>query len=32
MSLLADLVPAMQRMPQPVICAVNGAAIGGGFV
>jgi enoyl-CoA hydratase len=31
MSLLADLVPAMQRMPQPVICAVNGAAIGGGF-
>ncbi|MEZ5373030.1 MAG: enoyl-CoA hydratase [Microthrixaceae bacterium] len=31
MSLLADLVPAMQRMPQPVICAINGAAIGGGF-
>lgn len=31
MSILADLVPAMQRMPQPVICAINGAAIGGGF-
>ena len=31
MSLLADLVPAIQRMPQPVICAVNGAAIGGGM-
>ncbi len=31
MSVLADLVPAMQRMPQPVICAVNGAAIGGGM-
>ncbi len=31
MSILADLVPAMQRMPQPVICAVNGAAIGGGL-
>ena len=31
MSILADLVPALQRMPQPVICAVNGAAIGGGF-
>ena len=31
MSLLADLVPAMQRMPQPVICAINGAAIGGGM-
>ncbi len=31
MSILADLVPAMQRMPQPVLCAINGAAIGGGF-
>ncbi len=31
MTLLADLVPALQRMPQPVICAVNGAAIGGGM-
>ena len=31
MSILADLVPAMQRMPQPVISAINGAAIGGGF-
>lgn len=31
MSVLADLVPAMQRMPQPIICAVNGAAIGGGM-
>ncbi len=31
MTIIADLVPALQRMPQPVICAVNGAAIGGGF-
>ena len=30
-TILADLVPALQRMPQPVICAVNGAAIGGGM-
>jgi enoyl-CoA hydratase len=31
MTILADLVPALQRMPQPVICAVNGPAIGGGM-
>ena len=31
LSFLADLVPTMQRMQQPVICAVNGAAIGGGM-
>lgn len=31
MSVLADLVPAMQRMQQPVICAINGAAVGGGM-
>jgi enoyl-CoA hydratase len=31
MSILSDLVPKMRRMPQPVICAVNGAAIGGGM-
>jgi enoyl-CoA hydratase len=31
MTILADLVPAMRRMPQPIICAVNGAAIGGGL-
>jgi len=31
MRILADLVPAMRRMPQPVIGAINGAAIGGGM-
>jgi enoyl-CoA hydratase len=31
MSILADLVPKMRRMPQPVIGAINGAAIGGGM-
>jgi len=31
MTLLAGLVPAMRRMPQPIIAAVNGAAIGGGM-
>jgi enoyl-CoA hydratase len=31
MTILAELVPALQRVPQPVICAVNGAAIGGGL-
>jgi enoyl-CoA hydratase len=31
MSTLADLVPAMRHMPQPLIGAINGAAIGGGM-
>ncbi len=31
MRVLSDLVPAMRRTPQPIIAAVNGAAIGGGL-
>lgn len=31
MEFMADLIPALRAMPQPVIAAVNGAAIGGGF-
>jgi enoyl-CoA hydratase len=31
MSILTNLVPTMRRMPQPVIAALNGAAIGGGM-
>lgn len=28
---IASLIPAMRRMPQPIISAVNGPAAGGGF-
>jgi enoyl-CoA hydratase len=31
MTILSDLIVAMRRMRQPGICAVNGAAIGGGL-
>lgn len=32
MTVLAELIPTIQRMPQPVIAAINGPAIGGGMV
>jgi enoyl-CoA hydratase len=31
MALFADLVPAMRGIPQPIVCAVNGPAYGGGL-
>ncbi len=31
MTVIANLIPAMRHMPQPLIGAINGAAIGGGL-
>ncbi len=31
MSYMSDVVPAMRRIPQPIIAAINGAAYGGGM-
>ncbi|MGQ0824961.1 MAG: enoyl-CoA hydratase-related protein [Actinomycetota bacterium] len=31
MSYMSDVVPALRRIPQPVIAAINGAAYGGGM-
>jgi len=31
MAYFSDLVPTMRRIPQPIICAINGPAIGGGM-
>ncbi len=31
MSYMSDVVPAMRRLPQPVIAAINGPAYGGGM-
>lgn len=31
MAVFADLVPAMRKIPQPIVCAVNGPAYGGGL-
>ena len=31
MSYMSDVVPAMRRIPQPIIAAINGPAYGGGM-